>query len=196
MNAFTERLVPTVTNMIRMDHAHVLTTFHQYEIDCSPKKKQTLVDGVCLALDIHAQLEEEIFYPALRGLTAHNALLESSVPEHDEMRASIAQLRSMQPTDANYDATFMALMKIVLHHVADEETTLLPEAERLLKDRLGELGVQMTKRRLQLAAPHAGELAWRTVRGLPASSLLLAGGALIAGSYVLKRAGNRHHVGS
>jgi hypothetical protein len=84
------------------------------------------------------------------------------------------------------------LMRDVLHHVADEETTLLPDAERLLGDRLGELGAQMTKRRLELAAPRAGEIAVNTVRGMPASSMLVAAGALIAGTYIVKRAFGRH----
>jgi hypothetical protein len=191
MNTITNKLVTPITNMIRMDHTHVLATFHQYEMDSSPKTKQALVEGACLALDIHAQLEEEIFYPAMRSVTTGNDVLEKSVPEHDEMRQLIAQLRNMQPTDTAYDQTFMALMKVVMHHVADEETILLPEAELKLKDRLGELGAQMTKRRLQLTAPHAGEIAWNTLRGMPTKSLLLAAGALLAGSYVLKRVGNR-----
>ena len=49
--------VPTITNMIRADHTHVLATFHQYEIDTSPGTKKALVNTICLALEIHAQLE-------------------------------------------------------------------------------------------------------------------------------------------
>src|SRR5688500_8793411 len=59
MNSLLSRLSPSITNMIRMDHAHVLTTFHQYEADSSPRVKKGLVDNVCVALEIHAQLEEE-----------------------------------------------------------------------------------------------------------------------------------------
>jgi hemerythrin superfamily protein len=191
MNAITEKLVPTITNMIRMDHTHVLATFHQYEMDSSAAVKKSLVESACLALDIHAQLEEEIFYPAMRSVAPSNSVLDKSVPEHDEMRQLITKLRSMQPTDLEYDNTFMALMKIVMHHVADEETVLLPEAELKLKDRLGELGAQMTKRRLQLTAPHTGEILWNTVRGMPTKSLLLAAGALVASTYVYKRATSR-----
>ena len=55
----------------------------------------------------------------------------------------------MQPGDAAYDETVMELMRDVLHHVADEETMLLPDAERRLGDQLNELGAQMTKRRLK-----------------------------------------------
>lgn len=192
MNSITNRFVPTITNMIRMDHTHVLATFHQYETDSGPNTKKALVEGACLALDIHAQLEEEIFYPALRDVAMGNDVLEKSVPEHGQMRQLIARLRGMQPTDGDYDRTFMDLMKIVMHHVADEETILLPEAEIKLKDRLGELGVQMAKRRIQLSAPHTGDIVWNTLRGMPTKSLLLAAGALVASTYVLKRASSRH----
>ena len=85
------------------------------------------------------------------GLTIEK-VLEKEVPEHDQMRRFIAQLRSMEPTDTGYDNTFMELMRTVIHHVADEETMLLPAAERLMPDRLGELGAQMTKRRFAVAS--------------------------------------------
>jgi hemerythrin superfamily protein len=192
MRSLTNTLSPTITNMIRLDHTHVLTTFHQYEIDTNAGTKQALVNTVCLALEIHAQLEEEIFYPAMRSVAGDGAVLDKSVPEHEEMRRLIGRLRSMKPTDSGYDQTFMELMRDVMHHVADEETTLLPEAERLLADRLGELGAQMTKRRLQLAAPRAGQIAINTMRGFPTSSMLVAAGALLAGTYVAKRAFARH----
>jgi hypothetical protein len=72
MPSFAGKLVPTATNMIRMDHTHVMSTFHQYEIDASPRSRQALVNVICLALEIHAQLEEEIFYPALRAMDSAN----------------------------------------------------------------------------------------------------------------------------
>ncbi|TCS36245.1 hemerythrin HHE cation binding domain-containing protein [Paucimonas lemoignei] len=187
MNALTSKLSPSITNMIRMDHTTVLATFHQYDPNASDNTKQALVQQVCLALEIHAQLEEEIFYPEMRSVAGSSDVLTKSVPEHDEMRKLIARLRSMTPDDLTYDSTFMELMRDVMHHVADEETVLLPEAERLLADRLNELGAQMTKRRLQLMAPHSGEIAMNTMRTMPASSMLMAAGALLAGGYLLKR---------
>jgi hemerythrin superfamily protein len=192
MNALKNSLSPSITNMIRMDHTSVLATFHKYEIDTNTRTKQALVATVCRALEIHAQLEEEIFYPAMRDVAGNEATIDKSVPEHDEMRRLITELRNMQPTDPLYDQTFMELMRNVLHHVADEETVLLPKAERLLADKLGEMGMQMTKRRLQLAAPHAGEMTYNMVRTVPASSMLVAAGALVAGTYIVKRAFARH----
>jgi hypothetical protein len=181
------KLSPSITDMIRMDHSHVLATFHRYEPSSRLQTKKALVDTACIALEIHAQLEEEIFYPAMYELASDKHMIEKSVPEHDEMRRLIAALRGMQPDNPAYDATFMDLMRTVIHHVADEETTLLPDAERLLGDRLGELGARMTKRRIQLTAPRAGELAKNAARAMPTMSVLFAAGALIAGGYMVKR---------
>jgi hemerythrin superfamily protein len=194
MNFSLDKLSPTITNMIRMDHTHVMLTFHQYQIDTSPKKKQALVTTACLALDIHAQLEEEIFYPAMRALNMEDAMLEKSIPEHDEMRRLITKLRAMKPDDSAYDQTFMELMRDVMHHVADEETVLLPDAERRLAGQLEELGAQMTKRRLQLAAPHTGEIALNAIRSFPVGSMAIAAGALLAGTYLVKRSSRRQHA--
>jgi hemerythrin superfamily protein len=190
MNALLSRLSPSITNMIRMDHAHVLSTFHQYQSDSSPRVKKGLVDSVCVALEIHAQLEEEIFYPALRAIS-DTEFLRKSVPEHDQMRRLITQLRNLEPDHATYDETFYELINNVMHHVADEETLLLPAAERVLAERLGELGAEMTKRRLQLAAPRSGEIAGSMARSMSPGSLVVGAGALLACSYLLSRPSGR-----
>jgi hemerythrin superfamily protein len=186
MNNLLSRLSPSITNMIRMDHTHVLTTFHQYQVDTSPRIKKGLADTICVSLEIHAQLEEEIFYPAMRAI-ADTEFVQKSVPEHDQMRRLVTQLRNLEPGDASYDETFYELMNKVMHHVADEETLLLPAAERVLADRLGELGAEMTKRRLQLAAPRSGEIAGSLARSVGPRSLMLGAGALLACSYLVGR---------
>ncbi|CAG0945456.1 DNA nickase [Gammaproteobacteria bacterium] len=180
------KLSPSITKMIRADHSHVLLTSHKFSADASAGKKRAIVDAVCLALEIHAQLEDEIFYPALRDVDGGNEVLAKAKPEHDEMRRLIGELRGMAPDDAAFDALFMELMRDVTHHVADEETVLLPAAERLLAGRLSELGAQMTRRRLQLVRPHAAEMARNTARTMPAGTMLVAGG-LLAGAYLLGR---------
>nr|WP_279629107.1 hemerythrin domain-containing protein [Caballeronia ptereochthonis] len=138
--------------MIRMDHTHVLAAFHRYHAGTPWWRKRAIVGLACTALEIHAQLEEEIFYPALGIALPGDETLLKARPEHDRMRADIAKLRAMGPHDAAFDARFMQLMREVIHHVADEETVLLPTAERALGSQLGELGARMTKRRMQLVA--------------------------------------------
>ena len=191
MPSLMSQLSPSITNQIRLDHTHVLTAFHQYEIGASPRMKRGLVDNVCLAIEIHAQLEEEIFYPALR-VVADNEVLRKSTPEHDEMRGLISRLRNMPVEDPAFDDTFFELIRHVMHHVADEETLLLPAAERLLPEQLSELGAQMTRRRLELAGPRAPELASSMARSLSLGSLLAVGSAALSGAHLL----TRHRNGS
>ena len=184
MNQMLSRMTPGVTNMIRMDHTHVLTTFHQFHASATPRVKKGLADQICVSLEIHAQLEEEIFYPALRAITDTD-FLQKSVPEHDQMRRLITQLRNLGPDHASFDETFYQLMNTVMHHVADEETLLLPTAERVLADQLDDLGAQMTRRRLQLVASRGGEIAGSMARSVGSGSLVMGAGALLAVSYLL-----------
>lgn len=191
MNALTRKLAPTATQQIRTDHTHVLSTFHEYHADRSPQTKKALVNSACLALEIHAQLEEEIFYPAMRQALAEAATVDKSVSEHEEIRQLISRLRAMEPTAVDYDDTFMTLMRNVMHHVAEEETVLLPKAERLLGERLADIGAEMMKRRMELSAPHAGELAMNGVRTMHTSTLLMTTGAVAAGAFLMKKAFGR-----
>jgi hypothetical protein len=168
------RLAPDATAMIRADHARVLTTFHRYRSDAASATKRALVATLCLALELHAQLEEEIFYPAMASVDS--ALVGRFIAEHDRMRSLIGALRSAEPSAPDYDTQVMELMRGVMHHVADEETRLLPQAERVLGERLGALGARMMKRRLALIAP----------RAMPKANLLLAAGGLVAGVLLLR----------
>ena len=195
MNAVVNRMTPTITTMIRMDHSHVLALFHRYKPDTPVGRKRALIANACLALETHAQLEEEIFYPALRTVLTGDQTLEKAEPEHDEMRRLIAELRSSASGDGALDTSaddrFMDLMRTVIHHVADEETRLLPAAERLLADQLARLGGEMTRRRIVLLRPHAGELAATTVRSFPAGAAagaaLITAGAVALGAMLLSR---------
>lgn len=181
------RLSPPVTDLIRLDHSQVLETFHQFHPGAAPDKKRALVDSACVALEIHMQLEEELFYPALRELAPDTTIVEKSEPEHAEIRELIARLRALLPGEVEHDRCFMELMRDVMHHVADEETTLLPAAEQLLAERLHELGAEMTRRRLQLMSERAGEIASNTLRAMPESLLLMGAGALSTGACLFSR---------
>ena len=195
MSSALDSMTPDITRMIRLDHAHVLAAFRRYRSRLTETRKRALVENVCLALDVHAQLEEEIFYPAMRRIAAAGEMLDKSVPEHDEMRSMIRSLRGMEPFDATYDETFRKLVRTVLHHVADEETILLPLAEELMPDELGHLGRVMTRRRIELLKPHAAEAAATTIRTFPVGSAAAAAGVLAAGWFLLRSltGGSRSH---
>ncbi|MES2742126.1 MAG: hemerythrin domain-containing protein [Pseudomonadota bacterium] len=178
------KLSPTVTDMIRFDHSHVFVTFHQFTQNKKPSVKKALSDTICAALEIHATLEEEIFYPAMQTIDANDPVLQKSPQEHGDMKRLIAELRAIPGADERHDRVLMELMREVIHHVADEETVILPIAERKLsKDRLSELGAEMSARRVALLAPQAGKVALSHALGFSGSTtawVVGAAGAMLA----------------
>jgi len=189
MNPLFRKLAPSATDMIRADHARVMTAFHRYSIDAAPALKRAIAGTICLALDVHATLEEEIFYPAVREMGS--TLVGELESEHAHMRSLMAAMEGVEPASGQYDNLFMELMREVIHHVADEETRVLPEAERMLGARLGELGAWMAKRRLELMAPRAAEAARHRVAALPKAGIAAGAIALIAGGLLLRGAMKR-----
>ncbi len=171
---------PRITTMIKLDHTHVLAAFHRYRTDAPHWRKAAIVNTICAALEIHAQLEEEIFYPALRAAKPTAMALDKSIPEHEAMRESIAKLRAMDPDATAYDDTLMELTREVVHHVADEETILLPMAEQSLGHDLRRLGARMNTRRAQLVASRPAELAINSAGAFPVLTLSLVGAAALA----------------
>lgn len=81
----------------------------------------------------------------------------------------------------------MELMRDVLHHVAEEETVVLPEAERLIPEQLEELGSKMTKRRMQLVLPRTADIALNMARALPTPSIAMLAGVAITDVFVGRR---------
>lgn len=189
MNPLMRQVAPSATDMLRLDHTHTTALFHHYKRDSNPSQIQGIVEQICLALEVHSQIEEEIFYPAAAAAAGEQGLADKLTHEQDEMRQHIAQLRAGTPGSPEYEQHLMALMRTVFHHVAEEETVLFPEAELALgPDRLKELGAQMTKRRLELTAPKAGALASSMIKSAPATFAVLVAGTLIGASYFAKRA--------
>ena len=190
----TSSMSPTITSMIRLDHNHVLAAFHRYHADSPWWRKRAIVNSTCAALEIHAQLEEEILYPALARVLREDETLKKSRPEHDEMRDTISKLRAAGPEDAAYDGLFQQLMREVMHHVADEETVLLPAAERALKSQLRPLGARMTLRRFELLGERPGEIALNTAGTFPIATLLVGSLLVLGVRHCLPRSRRRHYT--
>ncbi|HWD36470.1 MAG TPA: hemerythrin domain-containing protein [Casimicrobiaceae bacterium] len=186
MNRMMSRITPSAPTMLKMDHTHALMTFHRYHADTAPARKRAIAETLCTALEIHAKLEEEIFYPAMRSVDPD--LVQDSYNDHGEMKGLIEELRRLRPADRAFDSTLMQLMRVVINHVADEETRLFPDAERVLgEERLAELGAEMTRRRMQLVGPRAGEIAVSSARTFPAATAAMTG-VLAIGGYLIARA--------
>jgi hypothetical protein len=171
-------LAPSAVTMIKSDHAAALALFRKIRPEGSDMVREATVRQLCAALEIHAQVEEELFYPALRGIEMTTAMLEQSSADHDEMRTNLNRLRNAGRGEAQLQA-LNELMNGVMHHMADEETRLLPLAASALgPERLSELGAQMTRRKLELTKPQAGRMALDAVRAAPAKTGMIAAALL------------------
>ena len=192
MNPIVRKMSPTAPSMIRMDHTLVMLQFHKLEPDTPESVRAAVVRSICAVLEIHAQIEQEIFYPALRESGVELPALQEAGPTHDEARKLIERVRALNGQRTAQDNALYELMNAVIHHVADEETQILPAAERFLGPaRLSDPGARMTERRLELARPRAAELAADMARGAPAKTALMALSALVAGGLLMSRISRR-----
>jgi len=106
--------------LLKADHRKVEELFEQFEATKSPAKQQTIATQICTELIIHTMIEEEIFYPALRGKIEDDTLDEAYV-EHDGAKLLIAQIVAGTPDEDFYEAKVTVLSEEIKHHVKEEE---------------------------------------------------------------------------
>jgi general stress protein YciG len=141
--------------LLRADHRKVEELFSQYPataLEGQAAQKASLVRQICQELDLHAQIEEEIFYPAVRAALSgeDEQIVTESLKEHQTIKDLVAQLKGMTASETAHDNTMQQLKGRVMHHVEEEEKELLPRAERLLDDQLSSLGARLQQRKQQL----------------------------------------------
>lgn len=141
--------------LLKDDHKQVKAWFKAYETLDANAEKQELADTICLALTVHAQIEEEIFYPAAREAIEGDDLLDEAEVEHASAKQLIAEIRSMRAGDRLFDAKVTVLGEYINHHVEEEERELFPESRDSDLD-LKSLGAQLEARKNELMA-EAGE---------------------------------------
>ena len=142
-------------SLLTTDHAKVTKLFKEFESlkedDGADTDKSALVAQICNELKVHAKIEEEIFYPAVREAIEDADLMDEAVVEHSAAKELIAQLEDMSPDDELYDAKVIVLAEQIQHHVKEEEGEMFPKARKAKVDSEA-LGVQMTKRKAELMA--------------------------------------------
>lgn len=141
------------TALLKADHQLVASLFADYEITNSTNKKKQLVEQICKELSIHAQVEEEIFYPAVQKALKDHELVPEATVEHATLKDLIAQVKDIEPDGDMYDAKIKVLSEYVKHHVKEEESEMFPEAKST-KLNLMELGAQITQRKAELASEY------------------------------------------
>jgi hemerythrin superfamily protein len=140
-------------DLLKQDHDCVEKAFKEFEkLDRQDAEAcRRLIERVCGELTVHATLEEEIFYPAVREAIEDEDLMNEAAVEHETARMLIEQLQNMGPDDPNYFATFTVLGEYVRHHIKEEQTEMFPAARKSGVD-LAELGERLRARRDELPA--------------------------------------------
>lgn len=144
---------PDAIELIKQDHRKVQMLFGDFEAlrnrsALDPDAKLRLVREICAELSVHAQIEEEILYPAIRQAVGKEDLVDAAEDEHAEAKALIRDLCRMQADDTGMDAAVVALAKVVMHHVQEEERDLLTAARGELA--ADELGRRLSQRQEEL----------------------------------------------
>ena len=144
--------------VLKRDHDEVEKLFDQYEDakdESNTELKVQIVTAVCKALTIHAQIEEELFYPAMRRQEEDASdLIDEAAVEHQTLKNLVAELRDATPGDDLYDAKVKVLSEYVKHHVKEEEGEMFPMARKADMD-LDALGKKLLQRKGELESAPA-----------------------------------------
>jgi hemerythrin superfamily protein len=119
--------------LLTADHKLVKSLFKEFEAlkeDGDDDQKAALVEQICKELKVHAQIEEEIFYPAVREATEAADLMDEADVEHATAKQLIAQLEQSQVGGDHYDATVTVLGEYIDHHVKEEEGEMFSKARQ------------------------------------------------------------------
>ena len=147
--------VQDATALLRADHKEVSNLFDEYEKAKSNAKKKSIVAEVCKALTVHAQIEEEIFYPAVKLALKDKELIPEATVEHATLKSLISQIEGVEPDGEIYDAKVKVLSEYVKHHVKEEQNEIFPKAKAATKLDLIDLGAKLTQRKEELLAEKA-----------------------------------------
>ena len=142
------------TAMLRADHKTVAELFAQYEKARAASTKKKLVAKLCTELTVHTQIEEEIFYPAVKLALKDKELIPEANVEHATLKDLISQVEGREPDGEMFDAKIKVLSEYVKHHVKEEENEIFPKAKSTKLD-MAELGAQLAGRKQDLVAQRA-----------------------------------------
>jgi hypothetical protein len=139
--------------LLAADHRKVEGLFAEFEKASGASAKQKLVRQICTELKVHTMIEEEIYYPAIRGKVEEEALDEAWV-EHDSAKTLVNELEAAAPDEDFYDAKVKVLQELIEHHVKEEEKQRdnLFQQTRAAEIDLEALGEQLAARKAELMA--------------------------------------------
>jgi len=138
--------------LLTADHKRVKSLFKEFESlkdEGDNDRKAALVETICNELTVHARVEEEIFYPALREVIEDEDLMDEADIEHASAKQLIAQIEQLQVGGDHYDATVTVLSEYIDHHVKEEEGEMFSKARKADIDS-AVLGEEMAVRKAEL----------------------------------------------
>jgi len=138
--------------LLTADHKRVRSLFKEFESlkdEGDDDRKAALVETICNELTVHARVEEEIFYPALREAIEDEDLMDEADIEHASAKQLIAQIEQLQVGGDHYDATVTVLSEYIDHHVKEEEGEMFSKARKADIDS-AVLGEEMAVRKAEL----------------------------------------------
>ena len=145
-------------DLLDADHRAVRKMFKEYEeltgsrARSAAQKKLELARQICQELTVHARLEEEIFYPALREVLKDKDILAEAEVEHQSAKDLIAQIEAMPEPDEMFDATVKVLGEYIDHHVKEERNEIFPKARSARKLDLLAMREELEARKEELMA--------------------------------------------
>jgi hemerythrin superfamily protein len=140
----TDEVVTDALGLLKRDHRLVDELCNEFQ-QAGDQQLDPLARRICKLLRIHAQIEEEIFYPAARRALGDNGLIDNAEREHAQAKATIARIESMTSDDSTFKDAVAELAQEVRTHVAEEEGTLFPRLQGKLD--LVSLGIALAERR-------------------------------------------------
>ena len=131
--------------MLKADHRRVHKLFQAYEATHKPAMQHQIAMALFVALELHMQVEETVFYPAFAEATdrAGHALVDTSLEDHEQIEVCIEELQGLEAGSEVFEATFRTLRLMVEQHIQHEERQLFPQAEVALAELLEDLRDEM-----------------------------------------------------
>jgi hemerythrin superfamily protein len=140
----TDDVVTDALGLLKRDHKLVDELFNEFQ-QAAQQQLDPMARRICKLLRIHAQIEEEIFYPAARRVLADPTLIDTAEGEHAQAKAAIARVESMTSDDESFKGIIAQLAAEVRAHVAEEEGQVFPQL--VGKIDLVSIGIALAERR-------------------------------------------------
>ena len=138
-----------VIDLLKEDHRKVKGLFEKFKA-ANATSRQSIADEALQDLEIHTKIEDSIVYPAIRDAIDEEEIMDEAKEEHHVVGLLIKELRKMKATAEGYHAKFTVMSELVEHHIEEEESEMLPQAEESLD--LEDLGKQVMEMKARLSS--------------------------------------------